>query len=458
MNNDWLDDLRMKMKDHAEEVPEGLWDDIEDELFGDEDGIQAVFQAAEDNTAKSNGEEESSVFKLKPLYRAVGAAAAIALFFVVGNRIFDYFTGNASSERVIKADKRDVFQSVENQGDLIADDQHSASGLSEKAKMPELVKYQNSRTDIFEKIFHIENKKEVDIQSIIGENKKVSSRYKNEDTPQKQNEVIENKISDEKDDFAELISNNGIKKEIPGPGKIKKPVSRKFWMLSMLAGNAASSADQIPGYATISGAPIKADDIYQSSGTEVNPLVAVLVANQDQNVDARFVHKMPFTLGASVYHSLGKYGKWGIGTGVNYTKLSSEVRSGSQANFIKSEQTLHYIGIPVQVNYSVVQKGKFIGYITGGTMIEKAVAADLKTQYVVNEEVKESTTEKIDQKPFQFSVNSAVGVQYKIVNKIGLYAEPGVGYHFKDNSTLNTIYKEKPLNFNIKFGIRVLIE
>ncbi len=46
MNNDWLDDLRMKMEDHAEEVPEGLWDDIEDELFRDEDGIQAVVPAA----------------------------------------------------------------------------------------------------------------------------------------------------------------------------------------------------------------------------------------------------------------------------------------------------------------------------------------------------------------------------------------------------------------------------
>lgn len=72
--------------------------------------------------------------------------------------------------------------------------------------------------------------------------------------------------------------------------------------------------------------------------------------------------------------------------------------------------------------------------------------------------VKENTTEKIEEKPFQFSVNSAVGVQYKIISKVGLYAEPGVGYHFKDNSSLNTIYKEKPLNFNVKFGIRILID
>jgi hypothetical protein len=131
-----------------------------------------------------------------------------------------------------------------------------------------------------------------------------------------------------------------------------------------------------------------------------------------------------------MYYNLGK--KWGVGTGVNYTKLTSELHSGSTSNYIKGEQSIHYIGIPVQINYNVIQKGRFTGYVTGGALAEKAVAGKLRTKYIVNDEVQETQEEKLDVKPVQFSVNSAVGLQVKIIDKIGIYAEPGFDYHFKN--------------------------
>ena len=65
-----------------------------------------------------------------------------------------------------------------------------------------------------------------------------------------------------------------------------------------------------------------------------------------------------------------------------------------------------------------------------------------------------SETYSIDEKPFQFSVNASAGVQLNATSLIGIYAEPGVSYHFKDNSTLQTIYSDKPFNFNLNIGIR----
>jgi hypothetical protein len=47
----------------------------------------------------------------------------------------------------------------------------------------------------------------------------------------------------------------------------------------------------------------------------------------------------------------------GIGTGLNYAKLASELHSGNGSNYIKGDQVVHYMGIPVQVNYNVIQKG-----------------------------------------------------------------------------------------------------
>lgn len=54
----------------------------------------------------------------------------------------------------------------------------------------------------------------------------------------------------------------------------------------------------------------------------------------------------------------------------------------------------------------------------------------------------------------QWSVNAAAGIQLNIVNSLSLYAEPGISYYFNDGSAIQTIYKEKPLNFNLNFGIR----
>ena len=44
-----------------------------------------------------------------------------------------------------------------------------------------------------------------------------------------------------------------------------------------------------------------------------------------------------------------------------------------------------------------------------------------------------------------------------MLRNVGVYVEPGVSYYFDDRSTLSTIYKEKPLNFNLNLGVRYTI-
>lgn len=35
-----------------------------------------------------------------------------------------------------------------------------------------------------------------------------------------------------------------------------------------------------------------------------------------------------------------------------------------------------------------------------------------------------------------------------------MYVEPGISYYFDDGSPISTIYKEKPVNFNLNLGLR----
>ncbi len=460
MDDQWLNNLRNKMEDHSEDVPDGLWDDISDELFrGDDENKSAGLVAG--NETKAQEKVIPINFKTK-IYRAVGVAAAIAVFFFVAKELL-----NTNHSEQNKPSHQNTYSNHKvKSGDQVSENQ-SPSEINENANSESLFDVDNQLNNSILTQNEIKNSlgqkvREENNDKIFfkGQNEfKTTNLFnQNQIIAQKNEEVTsENKkSSEEKEEVQELIADNQIlsSPSVIAEKKLKKQPSKK-WMLSMLTGNASSgAAEQFPGYATAMGKPMSVSEVYQSS--EGNPFVEVLLANQNKEVEARVRHKTPVSFGLSMYYNLGK--RWGIGTGVNYTKLSSEIHSGSDDNFIKTDQSVHYIGVPVQVNYNVVKKGRLTGYVTAGALAEKAVSGKQKTQYVVNNEVKEEFTEKVDVKPLQFSVNSAVGVQFKIINNIGVYAEPGVAYHFKNDSQLNTIYKEKPFNFNVKFGIRVQID
>ena len=69
-----------------------------------------------------------------------------------------------------------------------------------------------------------------------------------------------------------------------------------------------------------------------------------------------------------------------------------------------------------------------------------------------------SKSENISIDEPQWSVNASAGVQYNITDAVGIYAEPGASYFFKNNAPIENIYKDKPLNFNMRFGVRFTIK
>jgi len=463
MNNRWLNDLHRKMEDHEEDVPGGLWEDIKDELFsGEEENRIAGGMMLEADDKKESTTTISVTKKSTLFYRIAGMAAAIAMLFFTGKFLLEM---NAETEPKIavhsentdhiKTESKKITESVKagtnEQVITKSGEKHSGQGNI-------LISNAHSRT-ILENIFNTTIDKEIPV--LVEKQNNLIPLAKKEWPPYNISPSFgESPELQNKQDDGETFNNyeNKLPEKYAGTDK-PKILGRqsKKWMLSMLTGNVSSNSSEqkFPGYTSMSGSPMTFSDFW-ISGTEPDPLTEVLLANQSKEVEARIRHKIPVTFGVSVYYNLGK--KWGIGTGINYTKLTSELHSGSNSNYIKGDQSIHYIGIPVQLNYNVIQKGRFTGYVTGGVLVEKAVAGKLKTKYIVNDEVQDEQDERLDVKPVQFSVNSAVGLQVKIIDKIGIYAEPGIGYHFKNDSQLNTIYKEKPLNFNMKFGIRLLLD
>ncbi|MPS63985.1 outer membrane beta-barrel protein [Chryseobacterium sp.] len=452
-NNEWLNDLRRKMEDHTEDVPDGLWDDIRNELFV-EDKTENIIPVIMNDDLKAQDKAVSTMHHKSLLYRICGAAAAIILFFIVGKLlVFNDKKEDVNVVQVKEKSSKKTSSAHQYEGNTLENgtilERNDTNGLSHNFAIENLNKLSNE-AEKSEVKKNIENKR-YNWDESPGQYVQNSSSTPNENTEIK-------RVEEETETYELLTKEEREKKQkLKDAEKIKLAKNnKKSWAIGLLAGNTASSStEQFPGYATLNGATLSLPEIWTSEYEE-NPLMAILLANQDKKVDAKIKHKTPVTFGASVSKRIGK--KWSVGTGINYTKLSAELTSGSGSNFISSEQSIHYVGIPVQINYNVIQKGAFTGYITGGGVIEKAISGDIKTKYIVDGEVKEVTKEEIGEKPVQVSVNTAAGLQLKVIKNIGIYAEPGVSYHFRDNSSLQTIYKEKPLNFNVKFGIRLIID
>ncbi len=154
-------------------------------------------------------------------------------------------------------------------------------------------------------------------------------------------------------------------------------------------------------------------------------------------------HHQPISVGMQVgFHLLPKLK---LSTGLVYTKVCSDFISGVSDTRTVSTQDLHYIGIPLNLSYSVWEYKGLHTYVTAGG--EGAV--NIKNHTETDGEVKESKRDKM-----QWSTNASVGIQYDFIPQLGVYVEPGMKYYFDNGSQIENIFKDKKLNFNIQFGLR----
>ena len=155
-------------------------------------------------------------------------------------------------------------------------------------------------------------------------------------------------------------------------------------------------------------------------------------------------HYHPMSFGLSVGYNLTHC--LTLTTGMVYTYASSDFTSSAAGDDIIETQRLHYIGVPLNLKYKVWGNNAIQTYATAGCQADFNVSAKMQTGDITTDADKDRT---------QWSVGGAVGVQYNIIPRMGIYAEPGVRYYIDNKSSVETIFKEKKLNFNLQLGVRV---
>ena len=225
--------------------------------------------------------------------------------------------------------------------------------------------------------------------------------------------------------------------------------------LSVNGSGSASSLSSRPTAAALGANPL---DCGVSSADWVDRRVesaaGVIVYNQPE-VTTEYSHKMPVKIGASIRYDFNKF--LGIESGLTYSFLSSDLKTGEEgavSGWSKGVQSMHYLGIPLNLSFNIFSSMYFNAYITAGGLMEKCVRGSLKTDEYLDGKYHGSSSTALKQKGLQWSVNGAAGIQVNILPQLGLYMEPGVSHHFSNNSKVRTIYSDKPTDFSLSFGLR----
>ena len=152
----------------------------------------------------------------------------------------------------------------------------------------------------------------------------------------------------------------------------------------------------------------------------------------------------PISFGLSVNIPISS--KFSVSTGVVYTRLSSDFTSIANSLVYERQQKLHYVGIPLTVQYNVWQWHGLNVYATAGGQADFNVKAYMTT---------EGTETKLEKDNLQWSVNAALGVQYNFIPQLGIYVEPGIKHYFNNGSHIQNYFKHRPTNFNLQIGLRL---
>ena len=162
--------------------------------------------------------------------------------------------------------------------------------------------------------------------------------------------------------------------------------------------------------------------------------------------EERQKHYQPVSFGLSIGYPLSS--QLALSTGLVYTRLRSDFTYMMNDVSILRQQTLHYLGIPINAQYHLWHSGSLNVYLSAGAEADYNIK--VKT-------VSKGIEQQMDRDRWQFSMQGAVGIQYDVLPQLGLYVEPGVKYYFDNGSNVRNFFKDKPLNLNLQVGLRLNI-
>lgn len=444
-NKDWTSKLRDQMTDYQEPVKHDLWAGIAQSLAQNQP-VAGENRVPENHPVKRVEKEPKA--RVVTLKRWSAAAAAVALLGIGGSYVYlhqeDVEQGNAqlaslasseasSASSVASSSLSAASSSHSKQVPLLAADNKSADSMSrQKAASSAASLLSSDYASVpVQSAAPMNDEGETMVAVASDEAPLVASKYKSAESAQSQAEPNSSSYH---------FTRNS---EVAG-------VSMKLYAENLGAGmgNVNSGSNIVNRY---SDSGVMADpmpDVYPDpsvgGSNDVDYLMAAAYKALQKSPQGKAKHHAPVSVGMQI--AFGVAPRLSLSTGVVYTRTSSDFYPYAPNNDYNVHQVLHYVGIPVGLNYELWRSGGFHAYVMAGA----------EAAYNVKNDTDEDGTRKQDAKRdrVQFSGKASLGAQYDISPSVGLYIEPGAKYYFDNGSDVENTFKAKKLNFNLQFGLR----
>ena len=432
MKRNWKEDIHDRLGNFETDAPDGLWEAIHQRMA---------------QTEPAQAEKRQTPFVLQPALRRTACAAAACLALVAG---YQYFADGGkeivSGVKVAQGRVADISTSryvtknaVAPAATVYAQTQNSPAVLQPNGRVEQTAEaiaqqMQNDESAQISTPQHLNT-------STSQPHNPSTSQHHNPSTPQHLNPSTSQPHNPSTSLLAYTPADNSR-------GRHEGAAAR--WTLSTSATTGMGASSVTNSTATYVEA-VGPDDVIWAD----NPQLGIGIFNQGKSVKTEYKHRLPVRVGLNVAYRLTD--RLSVESGVSYTRLSSDMKDGTKDNYSSGSQKLDYIGVPLNVKYRAFGYRRLSVYASAGLLTEKCVSGKTTHEYVISGEKKKHEAEDVAAKPWQLSVNAALGAQFDVLRNVGVYIEPGVSYYFDDHSPLSTIYKEKPLNFNLNLGIRYTI-
>ena len=454
-NKDWTSKLRDQMTDYQEPVKHDLWAGIAQSLAQNQpaEGVKGIAVGNPVNKIEKDSKriEKDSKAHVITLKRWSAAAAAVALLGIGGSYVYlhqdDVEQGNASVQSNIPAKTGGVLKNAP----LLAADFKSAD--------PE--KTGGLHASVSAQSAALLNDEGETMKAVASEEPPLlAAEYKSAESAKSQAESAQNQAeprmgnaesrksyAEPRMGYAEQTSSSSYNfsknNDVAG-------VSMKLYAENFGAGMGnVNSGSNIANRYSDSG--VMADpmpgvypDPSVGGSNDVDYLMAAAYKALQKSPQGKAKHHAPVSVGMQL--AFGIAPRLSMSTGVVYTRTSSDFYPYAPNNDYNVHQVLHYVGIPVGLNYELWSSGGFHAYVMAGA----------EAAYNVKNDTDEDGTKKQDAKRdrVQFSGKASLGAQYDISPNVGLYIEPGAKYYFDNGSDIENTFKDKKLNFNLQFGLR----
>ena len=449
-NEKWLSQLSEKLEGYQEQPSDSVWEGISRKVLG------------------------TSLLR-RWLIPGMTAAAALLLGTFLLTRPSSPSPDTITADAKVNADVTPRF--FEDPVTSTANDWISGDNLSEKSQTDDIGKIQggnsNSKSQKNNSIDKTLSDKIIDRnprETGIDQNRKAGAA----ESAEYSEETVSAEATPESDDTNAAASKTSSKKEESIDNEVVRQKEEAKWAAIMAEEQAERkhSARRFSAGISVTGAGTASSSERQLTNAIMgaNPLESnvnyadwvdggfrngesLVVYNQPE-VETKYSHKLPVKFGVSFRYGFNE--RLGIESGLTYTLLNSTftTAAGTANGNTTGKQTLHYIGIPLNVTYNIIGSKLFNVYASAGGAMEKAVGGYFETTGHVDGKRSETNRNSLKPKELQWSLNASAGAQVNVLNQLGLYVEPGISYRIPSGSHVRSIYTDKKLDFSIGFGIR----